>query len=244
MTNNDAFVSLVDVSKHFGSVVAVDHLSFTIDSGEFFSLLGPSGCGKTTVLRMLGGFESPTTGEIYIDGAPMSEVPPHHRPTNMVFQNYAIFPHLNVRANIAYGLRYDKIEKAEVARRVEEALEMVKLPGFGERRSNELSGGQRQRVALARALIKRPKVLLLDEPLAGLNQAEATTFADILFELNRQGQAILLIEHNLAEVRRICSRLVVLDNGRKIAEGSPETVLKQSSVQEAYIGQGNLNAEN
>ena len=162
MTNNDAFVSLADVSKHFGSVVAVDHLSFTINSGEFFSLLGPSGCGKTTVLRMLGGFESPTTGEIYIDGAPMSEVPPHHRPTNMVFQNYAIFPHLNVRANIAYGLRYDKIEKAEVARRVEEALEMVKLPGFGKRRSNELSGGQRQRVALARALIKRPKVLLLE----------------------------------------------------------------------------------
>jgi ABC-type Fe3+/spermidine/putrescine transport system ATPase subunit len=170
MTNNDAFVSLVDVSKHFGSVVAVDHLSFTIDSGEFFSLLGPSGCGKTTVLRMLGGFESPTTGEIYIDSVPMSEVPPHHRPTNMVFQNYAIFPHLNVRANIAYGLRYDKIEKAEVTRRVEEALEMVKLPGFGERRSNELSGGQRQRVALARALIKRPKVLLLDEPLGALDK--------------------------------------------------------------------------
>jgi len=171
MTTNDTFVRLADVSKHFGSVVAVDHLSFTINSGEFFSLLGPSGCGKTTVLRMLGGFESPTTGEIYIDGAPMSEVPPHHRPTNMVFQNYAIFPHLNVRANIAYGLRYDKIDKAEVARRVEEALEMVKLPGFGKRRSNELSGGQRQRVALARALIKRPKVLLLDEPLGTRQKA-------------------------------------------------------------------------
>ena len=214
MTNNDAFVSLVDVSKHFGSVVAVDHLSFTIDSGEFFSLLGPSGCGKTTVLRMLGGFESPTTGEIYIDGAPMSEVPPHHRPTNMVFQNYAIFPHLNVRANIAYGLRYDKIEKADVARRVEEALEMVKLPGFGKRRSNELSGGQRQRVALARALIKRPKVLLLDEPEAGLDQEAVGMLGSILTDWKAGGRTAVMTTHNVEQGLIWGDRVAILSGGK------------------------------
>ncbi|MCZ6862690.1 MAG: ABC transporter ATP-binding protein, partial [Alphaproteobacteria bacterium] len=164
MSDNDAYIRLDNLSKHFGSVVAVEHVELTISGGEFFSLLGASGCGKTTLLRMLAGFESPTGGEVYIDNAPMSGVPPHKRPTNMVFQNYAIFPHLNVRRNIAYGLRAEKLNKAETDRRVGDVLEMVKLPGFGERRADELSGGQRQRVALARALIKRPKVLLLDEP--------------------------------------------------------------------------------
>ena len=159
MSSEKAFISINGVSKHFGDVIAVDNINIEISAGEFFSLLGPSGCGKTTLLRMLAGFESPTSGEIFIDGNPMTEIPPHHRPTNMVFQNYAIFPHLDVRGNIAYGLRKDKLGKTEQNRRVDEALEMVKLPGFGDRRSNEISGGQRQRVALARALIKRPKVL-------------------------------------------------------------------------------------
>ena len=170
MRADDAYISIQAVSKHFGQVKAVDDISIDIRSGEFFSLLGASGCGKTTLLRMIAGFESPTQGEIFIEGAPMSQVPPYRRPTNMVFQNYAIFPHLTVSKNLAYGLRYDKIDKAEVNTRVGEALEMVKLEGFGARRSHELSGGQRQRVALARALIKRPKVLLLDEPLGALDK--------------------------------------------------------------------------
>ncbi len=169
MSDNDAYIRLENLSKHFGPVVAVEHVELTISGGEFFSLLGASGCGKTTLLRMLAGFESPTGGEVYIDNVPMSGVPPHKRPTNMVFQNYAIFPHLNVRRNIAYGLRAEKLDKAETDRRVGGALEMVKLPGFGERASNELSVGQRQRVALARALIKRPNVLLLVEPLGALD---------------------------------------------------------------------------
>ena len=243
MTNNDAFVSLVDVSKHFGSVVAVDHLSFTIDSGEFFSLLGPSGCGKTTVLRMLGGFESPTTGEIYIDGAPMSEVPPHHRPTNMVFQNYAIFPHLNVRANIAYGLRYDKIEKAEVARRVEEALEMVKLPGFGKRRSNELSGGQRQRVALARALIKRPKVLLLDEPLGALDKKLREEMQLELRALQESvGITFIFVTHDQEEALTLSTRIAVMARGKALQVASPKDLYNRPvSVEVAdFIGQMNF----
>jgi spermidine/putrescine ABC transporter ATP-binding subunit len=243
MTNNDAFVSLADVSKHFGSVVAVDHLSFTIDSGEFFSLLGPSGCGKTTVLRMLGGFESPTTGEIYIDSAPMSEVPPHHRPTNMVFQNYAIFPHLNVRANIAYGLRYDKIEKAEVTRRVEEALEMVKLPGFGERRSNELSGGQRQRVALARALIKRPKVLLLDEPLGALdNKLREEMQLELRALQESVGITFIFVTHDQEEALTLSTRIAVMARGKALQVASPKELYNRPvSVEVAdFIGQMNF----
>jgi len=243
MTNNDAFVSLVDVSKHFGSVVAVDHLSFTIDSGEFFSLLGPSGCGKTTVLRMLGGFESPTTGEIYIDSVPMSEVPPHHRPTNMVFQNYAIFPHLNVRANIAYGLRYDKIEKAEVTRRVEEALEMVKLPGFGERRSNELSGGQRQRVALARALIKRPKVLLLDEPLGALDKKLREEMQLELRALQESvGITFIFVTHDQEEALTLSTRIAVMARGKALQVASPKDLYNRPvNIEVAdFIGQMNF----
>ena len=141
MRASEAYIRIKDVSKHFGDVVAVDHIDLQIRAGEFFSLLGASGCGKTTLLRMLAGFESPTTGEIYIDDQPMSAVPPNQRSTNMVFQNYAIFPHLDVRGNIAYGLRKEHLGKAESNRRVDEALDMVKLSGFGSRRANELSGG-------------------------------------------------------------------------------------------------------
>jgi len=170
MSGNDAFISIENLSKHFGPVKAVDRVDLTIGGGEFFSLLGASGCGKTTLLRMLAGFETPTAGEILIDNVSMADVAPHHRPTNMVFQNYAIFPHLDVRRNIAYGLRVQRLGRRESDRLVDEMLELVKLSGFGERRSDELSGGQRQRVALARALIKRPKVLLLDEPLGALDK--------------------------------------------------------------------------
>ncbi len=243
MSDNDAYISINDVSKHFGPVVAVDHINITISGGEFFSLLGASGCGKTTLLRLLAGFESPTTGEIYIDNAPMSQVPPHHRPTNMVFQNYAIFPHLNVRANIAYGLRKDNLGKAETNRRVDEALEMVKLPGFGERGANELSGGQRQRVALARALIKRPKVLLLDEPLGALDKKLREEMQLELRTLQRSvGITFIFVTHDQEEAMTLSDRIAVMSQGKVLQVASPKELYNRpASVEVAdFIGQMNF----
>ena len=163
-------IALEAVTKSFGAVRAVEAVSFEIRRGEFFSILGPSGCGKTTLLRILAGFEEPDDGKVLIDGQPMAGVAPHARPTNMVFQSYAIFPHLNVRDNIAYGLRRRKLAREETDEHVAKALELIKLPGYGGRAAHELSGGERQRVALARALVCRPKVLLLDEPLGALDK--------------------------------------------------------------------------
>ena len=238
-----AIIEMKNLWKEYGDQVVLERLNATVQEGEFVTIVGASGCGKTTVLRMLGGFESPTTGEIYIDGAPMSEVPPHHRPTNMVFQNYAIFPHLNVRANIAYGLRYDKIEKAEVARRVEEALEMVKLPGFGKRRSNELSGGQRQRVALARALIKRPKVLLLDEPLGALDKKLREEMQLELRALQESvGITFIFVTHDQEEALTLSSRIAVMARGKALQVASPKDLYNHPvSVEVAdFIGQMNF----
>ncbi len=243
MSDNDAYIRIDNVSKHFGSVVAVDYVDMSISSGEFFSLLGPSGCGKTTLLRMLAGFESPTTGEIYIDGAPISGVPPHQRPTNMVFQNYAIFPHLNVRKNIAYGLRAEKLDKAETDRRVGEALEMVKLPGFGERGAHELSGGQRQRVALARALICRPKVLLLDEPLGALDKKLRE---EMQLELRALQQALgitfIFVTHDQEEALTLSDRVAVMSQGKVLQMAAPKEIYSQPvNVEVAnFIGQMNF----
>ena len=243
MSSNDAFISINNVSKHFGTVVAVDNINITISSGEFFSLLGSSGCGKTTLLRMLAGFESPTSGEIYIDDAAMSEVPPHQRPTNMVFQNYAIFPHLNVRANIAYGLRKEKLDNSETKRRVDEALEMVKLPGFGDRRSNELSGGQRQRVALARALIMRPKVLLLDEPLGALDKKLREEMQIELRALQQTvGITFIFVTHDQEEALTLSDRIAVMSEGKALQVASPKELYNRPvSVEVAdFIGQMNF----
>ena len=162
---NENFIQINGISKHFGNVKAVDDVSFSIKEGEFFSLLGPSGCGKTTLLRLLAGFEYPTNGNLLIDGSDITALPPDKRPTNMVFQNYAIFPHINVEQNIKFGLRKLGLTDDEIKKRVDDVLALVKLEGYEERFSGQLSGGQRQRVALARALVRQPKVLLLDEPL-------------------------------------------------------------------------------
>jgi len=243
MSTDDAFIRLTNVSKHFGPVVAVDNIDLTISRGEFFSLLGASGCGKTTLLRMLAGFETPTSGEIYIDDAPMSEMAPHHRPTNMVFQNYAIFPHLNVRSNIAYGLRVDKLDKAETNRRVDEALELVKLEGFGDRRSNELSGGQRQRVALARALIKRPKVLLLDEPLGALDKKLREEMQLELRALQQSlGITFIFVTHDQEEAMTLSDRIAVMSEGKALQIGAPKALYNRPvSVEVAdFIGQMNF----
>jgi spermidine/putrescine ABC transporter ATP-binding subunit len=243
MTDSNAYIRLEHISKHFGAVKAVDDVDFNIAEGEFFSLLGASGCGKTTLLRMMAGFESPTLGEIYIDDVEVSTVPPHRRPTNMVFQNYAIFPHLDVRQNIAYGLRSLKLSKEESAKMVEEALAMVKLPGFGDRKADELSGGQRQRVALARALIKRPKVLLLDEPLGALDKKLREEMQLELRQLQQSlGITFVFVTHDQEEALTLSDRIAIMSGGKVLQMGSPEEIYqKPVNVQVAdFIGQMNF----
>ena len=219
---NDAIISFRNVSKHFGSVVAVDDVSFDIRRGEFFSLLGPSGCGKTTLLRMVAGFESPTEGELFIDEQPMSSMAPNKRPVNMVFQNYAIFPHLDVRGNIAFGMRKAGLSKSDLEEKINEMLELIKLPGFGSRGANELSGGQRQRVALARALIKRPKVLLLDEPLGALDKKLREQMQIELRVLQKQvGITFVFVTHDQEEALTLSDRIAVMDKGIVLEIESP-----------------------
>ncbi len=243
MTTKQSFITIDGVSKHFGDVIAVDNVSIDIEQGEFFSLLGPSGCGKTTLLRMLAGFESTTSGEIYLDGKAMSEIPPHQRPTNMVFQNYAIFPHLDVAGNIAYGLRKDKLGKVEQARRVDEALDMVKLPGYGKRGAKELSGGQQQRVALARALIKRPKVLLLDEPLGALDKKLREEMQLELRALQESvGITFIFVTHDQEEALTLSDRVAVMARGDVLQMASPQELYNRPvNVEVAdFIGQMNF----
>ena len=220
--SDDAFISIRDCSKHFGAVRAVDDISLDIRRGEFFSLLGPSGCGKTTLLRMLAGFESPTRGELFIDEQPMSMVPPHQRPVNMVFQNYAIFPHLDVRANIAFGMRKSGLTRAQINQRVIEMLDMIKLPGYGPRGATQLSGGERQRVALARALIKQPKVLLLDEPLGALDKKLREQMQLELRALQREvGITFVFVTHDQEEALTMSDRIAVMSMGNVLQVEAP-----------------------
>jgi len=208
-------IEIAGLSKHYGAVAAVDAVDLTIRRGEFFALLGPSGCGKTTLLRMLAGLELPSAGTIRIDGQDMSTVPANRRPVNMVFQSYAVFPHMNVLENVAYGLKVDGVAKQAAREQAEAALGLVKLEGFGGRRPDQLSGGQRQRVALARALVKRPKVLLLDEPLSAL---DAKLREQMRFELvNLQetvGITFVVVTHDQDEALSMAGRIAVMDKGR------------------------------
>ncbi len=239
MSSSDPMISIRSVAKSFGPVRAVEAVSMEIAEGEFFSLLGPSGCGKTTLLRMLAGFETPTSGEIFIDDQPMSSVPPHQRPVNMVFQSYAIFPHLNVRANIAYGLRKQKLPKQQQNAMVDEMLELIKLPGYGDRRSHELSGGERQRVALARALIKRPKVLLLDEPLGALDKQLREQMQLELRALQRSvGITFVFVTHDQEEALTMSDRIAVMSKGRCLQIDTPNRLYEAPSNREvaAFIG--------
>ena len=240
---SDSIISLQNVSKHFGQVKAVDEVTFDIRRGEFFSLLGPSGCGKTTLLRMLAGFEVATAGEIFIDGQPMSAVPPYARPTNMVFQNYAIFPHLNVRENIAFGLRKKKMSRAEIARIVEEALDLIKMAGYGERASDQLSGGQRQRVALARALVCRPKVLLLDEPLGALDKKLREEMQIELRQIQRSvGVTFVFVTHDQEEALTLSDRVAVMSHGKTLQIDSGTRIYEAPNCREVaeFIGTMNL----
>jgi spermidine/putrescine transport system ATP-binding protein len=211
-------------TKRYGAVLAADALSFGIGRGEFLSFLGPSGCGKTTALRMLAGFETPTSGEIFLDGEPVTAVPAYRRPVNMVFQHYALFPHMTVAENIAYGLiqRRPRPARADVARKVDRALDMVRLSGFGARRIWEMSGGQQQRVALARAIVNEPKVLLLDEPLAALDRKLRREMQIELQTLQRQlGITFVLVTHDQEEALSMSDRICIMQGGRIVQSGSP-----------------------
>ncbi len=222
MENIQPIISINNVSKRFGQVTAVDNVSLNIMPGEFFVLLGPSGCGKTTLLRMIAGFEMPTEGQIFIDGLDMAKVPPNKRPVNMVFQSYAVFPHMSVADNVGYGLKIARTSSDEIRIRVAEALELVKLDGFGDRMPNQLSGGQRQRVALARSLVMRPKVLLLDEPLSAL---DAKLRAQMQFELadlqDEVGITFVTVTHDQDEALSMAGRIAVINKGDIAQLASP-----------------------
>jgi spermidine/putrescine transport system ATP-binding protein len=232
-------------TKRYGDVLAADALSFGIGRGEFLSFLGPSGCGKTTALRMLAGFETPTSGEVYLDGERVTDVPAYQRPVNMVFQHYALFPHLTVADNIGYGLRQrrPRPDRAEVARKVDRALEMVRLTGFGPRRIWEMSGGQQQRVALARAIVNEPKVLLLDEPLAALDRKLRREMQIELQTLQRQlGITFVLVTHDQEEALSMSDRICIMQSGRIVQSGSP-TVLYDQPVNRYvadFVGKSNF----
>lgn len=221
-------IELRDVCKNFGAVQALRGITCDINQGEFFSLLGPSGCGKTTLLRMIGGFDDATSGTISIDGKPMAGVPANLRSTNMVFQSYAIFPHLTVAENVAYGLRKLKLASAESDRRVAEALEMVDLAGYGSRASHAMSGGQRQRVALARALIMRPKVLLLDEPLSALDKKLREQMQVELRRLQRAvGITFILVTHDQEEALVMSDRIAVMFDGEMAQLATPQKLYRR-----------------
>jgi spermidine/putrescine transport system ATP-binding protein len=236
-------IRIEGVSKRFGDFVAVDDVDLTIEQGEFFSLLGPSGCGKTTTLRMLAGFEVPTEGRIMLEGEPVESVPPYERNVNMVFQSYALFDHLDVANNVAFGLKRKKVGKEEISRRVSEALELVGLADRARARSNELSGGQRQRVALARALVNRPAVLLLDEPLGALDLKLRRQMQVELKQIQREvGITFVFVTHDQEEALSMSDRIAVMNHGRVAQCGPPEEIYENPTEEfvAGFIGISNL----
>ncbi|MFO1088028.1 MAG: ABC transporter ATP-binding protein [Hyphomicrobiales bacterium] len=237
------FIQINDVRKQFGPVVALEKIDLKIAEGEFFSLLGPSGCGKTTLLRILSGLEFPTSGSVVIDGSDVSREPPYRRPTNLVFQSYAIFPHLSVAENIAYGLRRLRLGSAEQARRVDDMLALIGLQGFGSRKPNQLSGGQLQRVALARALVLKPKVLLLDEPLAALDKKLRERMQLELRALQREvGITFVFVTHDQEEALTLSDRVAVMSQGRMVQCSTPLELYErpQNRFVAEFVGEMNF----
>lgn len=236
-------ITLTSVTKQFGDTRAVDDVSLQIEGGEFFSLLGPSGCGKTTTLRIIGGFVYPTSGEVCINGEPMKQTPPYRRPVNTVFQNYALFPHKTVAQNIAFGLQMKKVSKAKTASEVERFLELIRLPGYGNRKPSELSGGEKQRVALARALINQPTILLLDEPLAALDLQLRKQMQIELKTLQRQvGITFVYVTHDQGEALALSDRIAVMRDGKLLQVGTPAEIYDspQNRFVANFIGTSNF----
>jgi putrescine transport system ATP-binding protein len=237
------FIKVDGITKKFGGFTAVDQVDLEIFRGELFSLLGASGCGKTTLLRILAGLETPTSGKVWIDGVDITQLPAYERPVNMMFQSYALFPHMNVAQNVAYGLKRDGIPKEEIVQRVDQMLTMVELSGFSKRKPHQLSGGERQRVALARALVKRPKVLLLDEPLAALDKRlrEQTQFE--LMRIQEQlGVTFIVVTHDQEEAMTLSTRIAVMNEGRFIQIGPPTELYENPDNRfiASFIGSVNL----
>jgi spermidine/putrescine transport system ATP-binding protein len=236
-------VRLVQVTKAFGDAVAVDHIDLDVEDGEFFSLLGPSGCGKTTTLRMIGGFEQPTSGLIELQGEDVTWLPPYQRNVNTVFQNYALFPHLSIFENVAFGLRRKGVARSEVVSRVTEMLRLVELPGFERRKPTQISGGQAQRVALARALINRPAVLLLDEPLGALDLKLRKQMQVELKRIQQEvGITFIYVTHDQEEAMTMSDRIAVMNNGRYEQLGDPESLYERPTTRfvAGFLGVSNL----
>ena len=237
------YIQIENVTKKFGDFTAIDNLNLDIYKNEFFSLLGPSGCGKTTLLRMLAGFEKVTDGRILLDGEDISEIPPHLRPINMMFQSYALFPHMTVEKNIAFGLKQDNLPPNEINQRVEEMLQLVELTDFAKRKPNQLSGGQSQRVALARSLAKRPKLLLLDEPLGALDKRlrEQTQF-ELMDIQEKLEVTFVIVTHDQEEAMTVSSRIGVMDSGNLIQVATPTEIYEAPVNKDVadFIGDVNI----
>jgi putrescine transport system ATP-binding protein len=237
------YVEVEHITKSFGDFKAVNDVSLKIYKGEIFCLLGASGCGKTTLLRMLGGFETPSSGRIFIDGEDMTGVPPYERPVNMMFQSYALFPHMNVEQNVAFGLKQDRLPRPEIQQRVATMLDLVKMGEFAKRKPHQLSGGQRQRVALARSLVKRPKLLLLDEPLGALDKKlrEHTQFELISLQ-DKLGVTFVVVTHDQEEAMTLASRIGVMNHGEIVQAGTPSEIYEfpSSKFVADFIGSVNM----
>src|SRR5438094_1383851 len=238
-----ALLEIIAASKRFAATVAVGDVSLSVERGEFFALLGPSGCGKTTLLRLIAGFETPDSGQILIDGVGMNAVPPYARPVNMMFQSYALFPHLDVAGNIAFGLKQEGMERRRRDARVSEMLALVQMSDYARRRPHELSGGQKQRVALARALAKMPKLLLLDEPLAALDRKlREETRLELTGIQERVGTTFLVVTHDQEEALGLASRIAVMRHGKLVQTGTPTEIYERplSRFVADFVGAVNL----
>ncbi len=239
----EPYIRIEQVTKRFGEFVAVNEVSLNIYRSELFCLLGGSGCGKTTLLRMLAGFEQPSSGKIFIDGVDMSDIPPYERPVNMMFQSYALFPHMTVEQNVGFGLKMEAKPKSEIADRVADMLKLVSMSQYGKRKPHQLSGGQRQRVALARALIKQPKLLLLDEPLGALDKKlrEHTQFELVNLQ-EKLGVTFVVVTHDQEEAMTLATRIGVMDHGRIVQVGTPKEIYEfpQSKFVAEFIGSVNV----
>jgi putrescine transport system ATP-binding protein len=237
------FVQIVDVVKKFGDAAAVDHVSLSIRKGELFALLGSSGCGKSTLLRVIAGLVAPDSGRVLVDGQDITQLPPYQRPVNMMFQSYALFPHMTVEGNVAYGLKRDRVEKGQMRERVAAALDLVQMGQYAQRKPHQLSGGQQQRVALARSLVKRPKLLLLDEPMSALDKKirQQTQFelGNILCSV---GVTCIMVTHDQEEAMTMADRLAVMNEGRIMQIGAPDEVYEAPTCRFAaeFIGSTNL----